>query len=220
MKTRTLILSAVLIFSLCAANLYAAEQREVKRSYLGLAFGLNLGQFIGDNADAAEFYGGGEKKMRLGLAVGAFAHLGIGNYFALEPQVLYSQKGAKYGDAFPGWGDELTLILDYVEVPVLARIYITNSPKINIFGGGYFGYLLSAKYKYSEIGYEEEGDFLIQPEDIDYGLVLGAGGAFPTSTVILRIDLKYSLGLAKIWDMPPNDDIRNGVLSILASIGF
>ena len=222
MKTHTFILIGVLLFTLTAATLIGAETTEVKRSYWGLLFGLNFGQFIGDNSDALEFYGGGEKKVRTGAAVGLFGHVGLGNVVALEPPVLYSQKGGKYGDAFPGWDDTLVLKVDYLEVPVLLRIYIlpTQTVRVNLFGGGYFGYNIASKYKYSEIGYEEEGDFAISPEEIDYGVVFGAGFAYPTRSVILRLDAKYSLGLAKVWDLPPDDDIRNGVFSVLAGVGF
>ncbi len=226
MKKLTLILVGILVLSLCAASLFAAESGDVKKRYFGLVLGLNAGQFIGDNADAAEFYGGGEKKSRTGVAVGVFAHLGIGNIFAIEPQVLYSQKGSKYSYDAPGWNDETTLKVDYLEVPVFVRVYIPPIPvvKVNLFGGGYFGYNIVAKYIYTEPGYEEEGDLddiiIVPVEDIDYGLVFGAGVAYPRNKVIFRLDLKYSLGLAKIWDDPPDDDIRNGVFSILASIGF
>ena len=226
MKALTLIFIGLAVFTLCTASLLAAESNGMKRSYWGLVGGVNLGQFIGDNSDALEFYGGGEKKFRFGVAIGVFAHLGIGNNFAIEPQVLYSQKGAKYGDLAPSWDDQLVLKLDYVEAPLFFRVYVYSSQsiKVNIFGGGYFGYLVRSKYKYSEVGYEEEGDLediLVVPmEEIDYGPVFGAGMAFPAQAVIYRLDVKYSLGLAKLFYIPPDDDIRNGVISILFSIGF
>jgi hypothetical protein len=62
--------------------------------------------------------------------------------------------------------------------------------------------------------------FVTPIEKIDYGLVFGAGVAYPVSKAILRLDFKYSLEFAKIFDFPPDDDIKNGVFSILASVGF
>ena len=226
MKKLTLILASIVVFSLCTANLFASESGDIKKSYYGVLCGFNFDRFIGENSSAAEFWFGGEKKSRMGLAVGAFAHLGIGNIFAIEPQALYSQKGSKYSGAFPGWGDEMTFKVDYLEVPVIVRVYIPPIPvvKVNVFGGGFFGYNMVAKYRYEEIGYEEDGDiddiFVVSTEDIDYGLVFGAGAVYPISNVFARLDLKYTLGLAKIWDYPPDDDVRNGVFSIIASVGF
>ena len=114
MSKLILVFTIVLVLTLCAAGLFAAEseQQEVKNTYFGALLGLNFATFHGDNADAAEFYGGGEKKSRTGVAVGAFAHFGIGKIFAIEPQVLFSQKGAKYEYTEPGWTESLVVKLD------------------------------------------------------------------------------------------------------------
>jgi hypothetical protein len=226
MKKLILILAVIFVFSIYTDRLFASDSADIKKSYYGAVFGFNFARLIGDDSDAAYFYGGGEKKSRTGIAAGAFAHWGVGNILAIEPQVLYSANGGKYGDAFPAWNDEWTLQIDYLEVPVIVRVYIPPIPivKANVFGGGYFGYNLKAKYKYTEIGYEEEGDLddilIPKVEDFDYGLVFGAGAVYPIGNVIARLDLKYTLGLAKIWDYPPDDDIRTGMFSIIASIGF
>jgi hypothetical protein len=219
MRKTTLIFAVVVIMNLFTFGLFAAEtkEKEFKKTYFGVLGGLNFGTFIGDDADATSFWGGGEKKSRTGIVVGGFAHFGIGDMFAIEPQVLYSQKGAKYTQG----GSELTLKMDYIEVPVFARVYIPpiKAVKVSVLAGGYFGLNISNKYKYEEPGYEEEGD-LENTNNIDGGLLFGAGVAFPFSKSILRFDLIYSLGLAKTFNLTPEVDIQNGAFSILASVGF
>ena len=224
MKKFTPILGGIVVFSLCTASLFASDSGDIKKTYYGALFGLNFGKLIGENSSAAEIYGGGEKGSRIGIAAGAFAHLGISNIFAIEPQFLYSQKGGKYKDIDPALNDRLILKIDYIEVPVIVRVYIPPIPvvKANVFGGGYFGLNTVADYKYKETGYVESGNIEdivgVNAENIDYGLVFGAGAAYPISKVIVRLDLKYSLG--KIWDSPPDDDIKNGVFSIIISVGL
>ena len=226
MKKFTLILVGIVVFSLCTASMFASGSEDIKKTYYGVLCGFSSARFIGENSDPSPFYPGGDRGSRLGITLGAFAHLGIGNIFAFEPQILYSQKGCKYSNAVPAWDDQFILKVDYLEVPVIVRVYIPPIPivKFNVFGGGYFGYNIVAKYRYTETGYEEEGDlddiFVPNVEDIDYGLAFGAGAVYPIMNVIVRLDFKYSLGLAKIWDFPPDDDIRNGVISVIASFGF
>jgi hypothetical protein len=226
MKKSRNIIVIVLIAVLGAAGFLAAEPGN--GTYFGPVLGLNFSSLIGDNSDAAEAYplGGGEKMTRTAFAAGAFAHFGFGGLLALEPQILYSQKGGKYGDAIPAINDQIIYKMDYIEAPVLVRVYIPMIPlvKASVFGGGYAGYNIAAKYKYSETGYEEEGDIEIafgqEIEDIDYGIVFGAGAALPLAGLLLRVDARYSLGLAKLVDFGVDDDVRNGVFALLASIGL
>jgi hypothetical protein len=224
MKKSRIILVIVLGAVLGAAGFLAAEPGN--GTYFGPILGLNFSSLIGDNSDAVEFYGGGEKMTRMAFAAGAFAHFGFGGLLALEPQILFSQKGGKYGDADPAWNDELTLKIDYLEAPVLVRVYIPLIPvvKASVFGGGYAGYNVTAKYRYEETGYEEEGDiedaFFYPLEELDYWIVFGAGAVLPLAGLLLRLDARYSLGLAKLFDIGFDDDLRNGVFAILASIGL
>ena len=109
----------VLVVVLGCAGFLAAEPGN--GTYFGPVLGLNFSRFIGDNSDAVEVYGAGEKMSRMAFAAGAFAHFGFGGLLALEPQVLFSQKGGKYGDAAPVINDELTIKIDYLEAPVLLR---------------------------------------------------------------------------------------------------
>jgi hypothetical protein len=204
----------------------AEDSTSRKNTYSGLIFGSNFSRFIGENSDANEFYGGGEKRTRIGVIVGAFTHLGMGKYLALEPQVLFSQRGAMYGGYDPSWNDELAFKLDYVEVPVILRVYFSSgtSIRMNIFGGGYAGYNVIARYKYSEYGYLEEGDLedilAVPMENLDYGVLFGAGVVFQMRQVIFRIDTHYSLGLVRIFDIPPDNDLRNGAIGLIASVGM
>jgi hypothetical protein len=226
MKNPICFRTSVLFLVLGVAISSAEDSASRNNTYSGLLLGSSFSRFIGENSDANEFYGGGEKRTRIGVVAGAFTHLGMGKYLALEPQVLFSQKGAMYGGYDPSWNDELTFKLDYVEVPVILRVYFSSgtSIRMNILGGGYGAYNVIARYKYTEYGYLEEGDLedalSVHMENIDYGVLFGAGVTIQLRNVILRIDTHYSLGLVRIFDVPPDNDLRNGVISLNASIGM
>jgi hypothetical protein len=92
----------------------------------GLKVGLNMATLNGDVEDM---------DMKSALHAGAFLNLKLNKKFAISPEILFSQQGAKT--------DEGRLSLDYVNIPVLVKI---NPVKVlNIHFGPQLGFLLSAK---------------------------------------------------------------------------
>ena len=55
---------------------------------------------------------------RIGLAVGAELEFQLGDIFSLSAGALYSQQGAKM--------DSETQALDYINVPVMANVYVVQ----------------------------------------------------------------------------------------------
>src|SRR5215510_9155272 len=84
----------------------------------GLRGGIDLTNFVGGSARDGESL----KGLNLGLAIPV---LSIGPV-SIGPEVYYSQKGAKQTDPFaPGMFD---FSLDYVEVPILAKLRLPLKP--------------------------------------------------------------------------------------------
>jgi hypothetical protein len=98
--------------------LNGASAAYAQRSRIGLKAGLNLSGFSG--ADAAP-----NGSRRLGLSAGVVIHLPVSSAFSVQPELLYSQKGA---DSQPFVINSTTAIVTgsqrqhYFEVPVLAKL--------------------------------------------------------------------------------------------------
>ena len=101
-----------------------------------------------------------DAEMQLGFAVGGFVTYSINEIFAIQPELLYTMKGAKGTCEWDGlceeWKDKLT----YLEIPVLAKFTIPTEGKIapNLFIGPALGILLSAKYEWEIDGESDEQD--------------------------------------------------------------
>ncbi|MDX1671037.1 MAG: porin family protein [Balneolaceae bacterium] len=145
----------------------------------------------------------GDPDSRTGLLLGAYLQLDLpGAPFTIQPEVLYSQKGAE------STGGDLEL--DYLEIPVLAKLgFTTPGPvKPHILAGPYLGFVLNA---------ESGGVDVSDQTQTDFGGVLGVGTDINLPGPSLTVDLRYGFGFTDIFE---NASGKNGIFSIAAGIGF
>lgn len=137
-------------------------------------------------------------KMKFGAVGGLEIGCNITDMFAITGGVLYSMQGCK---------NDLTdsnLNLNYINVPVLANVYVI--PGLAIKAGPQIGFLMSAKIgDISQMDYHKKIDFSVP-----------VGLSYEFSDVV--IDARYNIGLTDIYKNSGGDKIRNGV--IMLTIGY
>jgi hypothetical protein len=181
---------------------------------LGLKAGVNFANVVGDDVEGAE--------SKTGFAGGLFFMYQFNKLFAIQPEAYYTMKGATDEQTLAGETAEVTLSLDYIEIPILFKVLIPieNSPiRPSVFVGPYVGFNSTAKAKLEYMGQSVEDDI----EDIkstEFGLVFGAGLGFPVGQNELGVDFRYELGLTTLDDSAENADIKNSVFNINAYFGF
>ena len=181
---------------------------------LGLKAGVNFANVVGDDVEGAE--------SKTGFAGGLFFMYQFNKLFAIQPEAYYTMKGATDEQTLAGETAEVTLSLDYIEIPILFKVLIPieNSPiRPSVFVGPYVGFNSTAKAKLEYMGQSVEDDI----EDIkstEFGLVFGAGLGFPVGTNEVGVDFRYGLGLTTLDDSAENADIKNSVFNINAYFGF
>lgn len=188
--------------AVCAAT--ASAQEPVT---LGVKAGLNFSTINID--EEVEFF---EASTRTGLVVGLFASAPLTPRIALQPEVLYSQKGAKFDDA------DATLNLDYLEIPVLADIRLTEGPaRVSFMVGPSFAFRSRARLDVGEGEEEESEDFADQIESVDVGLVTGVA----VTSGQFVVDGRYTWGLSNVGKEDAlEEDSRNRTLSITVGWRF
>ncbi len=162
--------------------------------------------------------GGGEATPldpRLGLVVGGFMTWPFARRLSLQPEALFTQKGAssEQGDG------TATQKLDYVDVPVLLSYRLAGRPgrQVSAFGGPAFGIRTRARSSASFGGDTLEQDVSEQVERTDLAVV--GGVAYRRGRLVL--DGRYSWGFTDI-DRDGADDvtIRNRGVSFLLGWTF
>lgn len=118
----------------------------------------------------------------------------------VQPEIHWMQKGYKIDDAGGSLG-EVTSTLNYLEIPILARVNFGGSLKLFAFAGPSVGYLLSGTYEDAS-GKSDPTDYL---EEIEYSGHIGLGVGIGT----FEVDLRYIAGLTDIADSANLSDVKN-----------
>lgn len=194
----------------------------------GVKVGGNLGTLGGEDAELV-FSTGMQQDVsldrRTGYAFGAFALIDFAGPFALQPELMYIQKGAKTEMEFSLGGQSTTVTstmkLDYIQVPLLMKLNLPVAGPVspNVFAGPNVGFNINASQETEAGGQSDSEDIGDDISGTDYGVTLGAGIDFGLSAGTLTVDVRYELGLA---DIPDEGDanIRNRGIGVTAGLAF
>jgi len=188
----------------------------------GVKGGLNIATAGG--ADAEKF---GAISAVTQFNAGVFVNIGLPGPLSIQPEVLYSVKGAKVAGTFSGTPFTTTATVTYVDIPVLLKFNIPLVPgspvKPNIFAGPGVGILLTAKSKTEVPGSPTtESDDKSTTESMDFGAIVGVGVDVNLVAVTLMVDARYYFGL-KTTDKSPAPgpfDVKNRVISVNVGLGL
>jgi len=178
--------SRILLFLFTVLSALSANAQ-----YIGLKGGLNFSEF---NITSDKLT---DEKLRTGYHYGAFLQLPLSQGFALQPEVLYSTKGAKvkYASTEAGYTGGIDYKIDYIDVPLLAVFKFGNLFEIHL--GPCVGFT-------SKTEFESTGDFILRESELnddffknlDYGVIGGAAFNFG----FINAGARYNFGIQKVED--------------------
>ena len=155
----------------------------------GIKGGLNHSSANGDWAQGAE--------SRSGIAAGGYLTLSLLPSFAIQPEILYSQKGFKLSgdiDSVP-WVGEYRI--NYLEIPVLAKFSFGILVKPYVLVGPYFATRVGTSWEETIGDSTSSGSMDVYIKGSDLGYVLGAGLSTP---VKLSLEVRYSNSFSTIYE--------------------
>ena len=223
MKKIFLLIAVVLGFIATKVN---AQQQPLR---FGIRGGANLAEWQGETVnsvqDLIEFTNGSvSRQMREGFHIGGYLAIPVAPGFEIEPGIQYSQKGMRLIGKIPMEEADflnatvtLTNKADFIDVPVLAKVYIGEG--FHIFGGPQVSYLVSNKIQ-AEAGafgfnaLNQEWDMKSGFREFDVAVTGGVGYRFVNG---FNISAGYDYGLSSV-DANNNFDTFNRVIK--ASVGF
>ena len=156
-------------------------------------------------------------KMLTGFYVGAIAEIKFDDKFSIQPELMYSSQGAKYDYSVELVGISGTHFrdkLDYINIPILAKYYISKGFSFEF--GPQFGFLVKAESK-GEVTvkgetFENNRDIKDEVNSFDFGI--GAGFAYDLSNGFF-INARYNFGITNVGKSNYNyRESQNGVTQI------
>jgi len=202
-----------IIFTLVLSGFVKAQD-----IYYGAKVGGNVSHFYYTGEDAGF---NDTSKMKFATHIGAFAEIMFDDFFAVQPELLYSIKGAR----FISLDDEdykASVVLKYISIPIVAKYYVTKHIDVEL--GPQFAYLLTAKNiingKEFQTNYGDESasvDIKGSLKDFDLGITGGVGYVFDTG---FYLNARYNIGILNTYQKREdfNDIMRNGTIQF--SVGY
>lgn len=189
---RKVIIMAVLMLSSVAAF----AQRPVGSLTVQPKIGMNFATLT--KADDSE--------SRIGLVAGAELEYQISDIFSISGGALYSQQGCEWSED----GSTKTNKLDYINIPVLANVYVVKNLAVKF--GVQPAFNVNSKAKASQ------GDSSIQGsiegiKTFDFSIPIGLSYEYKN----IVIDGRYNFGLTKI---NKHADSKNSVFQITLGYKF
>ncbi|SHG85478.1 porin family protein [Flavobacterium defluvii] len=172
-----------------------------QQTRFGVKGGLNITNFSGDN----------DSNALIGFQVGGFAEIKVIERLSIQPELLFSAQGASF-DAI-GNNNDIDYRLNYINIPVLAKFYITK--QFSVEGGPQLGFLVSAK--------RDGNDVKDAYKSTDLGFNFGAGYNFTDN---FSVGIRYTVGLSNVRDYDTDniddyiDSPKNSVLALTAAYRF
>ncbi len=208
----------ILIIALFISALFSSLLAQEDEIRYGAKVGLNIASIKGDTFEGVSL------SSRVGFHIGGVVEIPISDVFAIQPELLFSTQGAKSKDSDSDEFDEVVSFetitkLNYIQLPVMAKYYLSNVLEgLSLQGGIQAGFLLSAEAEASGGGDSSSVDVKDSFSAVDFGINLGGGYQHETG---LFADIRYNLGLANILDTEGESSSfsqQNSVFQI--SIGY
>jgi hypothetical protein len=197
----------------------AQEQKTAMESSLTPKFGIKGGvnltnMYVKDVSD---------ENMKVGWNAGIYAKLPVTRGISIQPELLYTDKGAKenYNNFIEGKG-EYRFNLNYIELPVLAVFNVAKN--FNLHVGPYISYLASVNIKDANSDGTLNNVKDLNAEDfhrLDYGVAGGLG----VDVANFTIGARYQYGLHEIGKSDNLSgaalkDSKNSAISLYIGFGF
>jgi hypothetical protein len=196
MKIKLLVLALVSMVGLASAQVQFSA---------GLKAGPNFAKLNVEESPGENY------KNRAGFHGGAFMLIKISKV-GIQPEVLFSKQGSK----FSFQNDNLSSNFDYVNIPVVIKLYTVAG--INLQLGPQISFLAKSGGQTIQtvngVSTAVEASKELYKKS-DFGAVFGVGWDLPFG---IMVEGRYNLGLSKIQDDPNLDATKNQVFQV--SLGY
>ena len=169
--------------------------------HAGIKVGANINKLTGQSF---------KEQFSFGYHAGAFAEIGLGKKWSIQPEVLFNQTNTDTSDKFSALykvnaGEISKIKLGYISIPVLLNYKVSKI--FSIQAGPQYGILISQEKSILQNGKDafKKGDFSL------------VGGA-QLKLVGIRFFGRYQIGLSNLNDIDNKDKWKNQVIQL--GVGF
>ncbi|UCC71066.1 MAG: outer membrane beta-barrel protein [Gemmatimonadota bacterium] len=205
------------------AALFVALVATPSLAQMDLTAGVKAGvDFANLGADTDQLIGVSPDS-KFGFSFGGFFGIQLHEYFMVQADGQYVQKGASFSEA----GDEIDANVDYIEFMFPATLTIPTQGNITprVYAGPAIAFEVGCNISGEEGGASIEIDcetFGVETKSVDFGLFFGGGIDVSVGSGAVMLDVLYNLGLTNVNDTPGEEDfdVTNQNIQIVAGYKF
>ena len=224
LKLGRLIIAVIMLAAISGSPAFAGK------TTFGVKAGLNVSNVYGTPE-----YWDEATKGKAGFTGGVFLNYALNDNFSLQPEILFTQKGfgSTLFDDIDLLEIDMTVSLDYFELPVLAKYAFSADKKFRptLFAGPSFAYCFGSEVAFSWWLFSGNADFSSVTHVTDFGVVLGGGFDYILSRGTVVFDGRFTYGFTNVivsGDFEINgdtetideDDFKNYGLSFMIGYVF
>ena len=181
------------------------NHRALAEASFGLKAGPSLAQHSGIKERAAEYQV--SSSWRVGFAAGAFLRFPVTSRFALQQELVYTQKGSqqKIGVEILDIPTvlDVTYDMDYIEIPVLLRFVWLERSSSELYSLVGTALSLKVRDRYTLKGEVSDGEQTIplsaradmsEVEMFDYSFIYGTGLEFAVGRQRILVEYRFTIG--------------------------
>ncbi|MEG0795370.1 MAG: porin family protein [Odoribacter sp.] len=183
----------ILLFSVAILLIFSAKAQ----------MDITIGPKVGFNVTNITNF---DMKNKLSVHLGGFAEFRFTDFLAIQPELLYSRQGTR--DKIDG--DKYKLRVNYLNIPMLAKLYVLNDLSIDL--GPELGFALNAKSK------RKSGDTTVKTKIKENNtVVLNFAVGISYNWDNLMLSARYNIGLSNVMDKDKCDgNNKNHVFQLSA----
>lgn len=154
----------------------------------------------------------------------------VGGQLGLQPEINFMAKGFDALENDQGEEVSSKYKISYIEIPVLVywKLPFKGRLRPGFCFGPYFGIATKVMEVQTAFGETEKRKLGDNLKGRDFGLVFGGNIRYGLGSVVLMLDVRYSLGLSNIskditavaYEFQESDKIKNRALVLAFGVGF
>lgn len=131
-----------------------------------------------------------DTKNKVSINVGGFAELKFNQFFAIQPELLYSRQGARDKED----GVKTRWRVNYLNIPILAKLYVLDGLSVDL--GPEIGFALNAKSKVKTGGTTTTYKLNSDVNTVAVNFAVGLSYHWDD----IMFSARYNIGLSNVFD--------------------
>ena len=150
---------------------------------------------------------------RVGVVAGVEGEYQASDIISVSAGVLYSMQGSKYEYELHNQKYKSTNKLDYINVPILANVYVTKGLAVKLGVQPGFNVSSSNKQEVNTFAGSGSSTFDVKAKSVDFSFPVGLSYEYNN----FQLDARYNWGLTKAFE---NGKAKNSVFQITLGYKF